>query len=276
VLDGIVAILSVNRRGRVITIPSLINRILAFKSKAYVLSRIVNAISDTVERNFIQIFTSLFDSQPRPIDDEYFGQCASLLKAMRSNYTIVGLFKFLAIRAVGGDELSVRLMPEMLKVDDVVRDETIGMLVENIMLLYTSEYQVTQVAANKLMTSLIQQTSTNEALEIPHHLCAFVIGVREQSKTLHGLNAPGGWKSFTDLLALCSRSATMEQRETTVHAISDLLQMTESNTALRPVTPSVIAILLRLLADQCPVMLKFYSVRSISVLLQKVCISFNY
>lgn len=139
------------------------------------------------------------------------------------------------------------------------------------MLLYTSEHQATQLVGNKLMSSLIQHSTTNEALEIPHYLCAFVVGVNDQDKKLHGLNVMGGWKPFTDLLALCSRSGSMDQRETTVHAVSDLLQLTDASMALRPVTPSVIAILLRLLADQCPVMLKMYSVRSISALLQKVC-----
>lgn len=115
-MDGIVAILSVNRRGRVLNIPSLVNRLLAFKSKSYVLSRLVDVIGDTIERNFIQIFNSLFDDQPQPLDDVYFGQCATLLKSLKSNYTIVGMFKFLALKAVGGNELAIRLMPEMLKV----------------------------------------------------------------------------------------------------------------------------------------------------------------
>lgn len=55
VLDGIVALLSVNRRGRVLNVPSLVNRILKFKSKAYVFSRLVDVIGDTIERNFIQV-----------------------------------------------------------------------------------------------------------------------------------------------------------------------------------------------------------------------------
>jgi HEAT repeat protein len=269
VLDGIVAILSVNRRGRVLNVPNLVSRILAFKSKAYVLSRLVDVIGDTIERNFIQIFTSLFDDQPTPLDDEYFGQCATLLKSIKSNYTIVGLFKFLALRAVNGDELAIRLMPEMLKLG-VVRDETLAMLVENIMLLYTAEAVQSQQLGGRLMSAIIPQCSTNEALEIPTYLCAFVIGVREKSTKMPGLNAPGCWKPFTDLLALCSRSGSMDQRETTVHAVADLLQMTEYAPSLRPVTPSIIAILLRLLADQCPVMLKLYSVRCINTLLQKV------
>ncbi|KAI6171348.1 TOG domain-containing protein [Aphelenchoides bicaudatus] len=269
VLDGIVAILSVNRRGRVLTVPSLVNRILKFKSKAYVLSRLVDVISETIERNFIQIFTALFDDQPKPLTDEYFGQCATLLKAITSNYTIVGMYKFLALRAVEGDELAVKLMAEMIKQEDLVRDETISMLVENTMLLYTSEHLIAQTTGNKVMSSLISKCTQNEALEIPTNLLAFAIGCRDESKKVHGLNAPGGWKPFTDLLAICSRGGSMDQREVTVHAIADLLQMTESSASLRPVTPSVVAILLRLLADQCPTLLKLYSIQAISVLLEK-------
>lgn len=168
----------------------------------------------------------MFDGRPNPLTDEYFGHCASLLKAVRTNYLIVGLYKYLAIRAVNRDDLAVRLMTEMIKLD-VIRDETLGVLIENTVVLYTSEHLQTQTAGSRLMSSLISKCSQNEKLGIPTYLCAFAVGIRNRSEKMHGLGTPEGWKPFTELLGGCllretirsyisaifSRSGSMDQKE---------------------------------------------------------------
>jgi hypothetical protein len=113
--------------------------VLKFKSKAYVFSRLSDVIFETIERNFIQIFTALLDDQPVPLTDEYFGQCSALLKCIHSTYTVLGIFKFLALKAVDGNEMAARLMVEMSKQPEIVREETLAVLVESAMILYTSE-----------------------------------------------------------------------------------------------------------------------------------------
>ena len=70
-------------------------------------------------------------------------------------------------------------------------------------------------------------------------------------------------------MSISSRAGSLAQREKTLRAVADLLEMTQASVALRPVAPSIVAILLRLLADQCPPTLKLQAVRCVNSLVQK-------
>ncbi|KAI6240148.1 hypothetical protein M3Y99_00501900 [Aphelenchoides fujianensis] len=269
VLDGIVAILSVNRRGRVLTIPSLIGRILKFRSKAYVLSRLSTVIGDTIERSFLQIFTTLLDESADGSDEEFFGHCNALIRCLQTTYTIVGAFKFFSQKGAAGNILATRLMTEMVR-SIGVREDLLPPFVDGIMTLYCSTNKEVTAEAAKLLSTLIGKCSAEEAMEIPPCLSSFVVGVNEEKRTVHGLNETAGWRPFSELMSASSRTGSLMQRERTLRAIADLLELTTVNTVLRPVVPSIVAILLRLLADQCPVALKFQAVRTVKVLVEKV------
>ncbi|KAI6201623.1 TOG domain-containing protein [Aphelenchoides besseyi] len=269
VLDGIVAILSVNRRGRVLTIPSLVGRILKFRSKAYVLSRLSAVIGDTIERSFLQIFTTLLNENTNASDEEFVGHCNALLHCLQSTYTIVGAFKFFSMKGVEGNILAAQLMTEMVRMLDV-REDLLNPYVDGIMTLYCSENQLVVTEAVKLLMTLINKCSADEAMEIPTYLSSFAVGARDEKKTIHGLNQPGSWRPFSELMSTSSRTGSLIQRERTVRAVADLLEFTTVNAILKPVVPSIVAILLRLLADQCPATLKFQAVRTVKILVDKV------
>ncbi|KAI6215267.1 hypothetical protein M3Y94_00365800 [Aphelenchoides besseyi] len=269
VLDGIVAILSVNRRGRVLTIPSLVGRILKFRSKAYVLSRLSAVIGDTIERSFLQIFTTLLNENTDANDEEFVGHCNALLHCLQTTYTIVGAFKFFSLKGSEGNILAAQLMTEMVRMLDV-REDLLNPYVDGIMTLYCSENQLVVTEAVKLLTTLINKCSADEAMEIPTYLSSFAVGARDEKKTIHGLNQTGGWRPFSELMSTSSRTGSLIQRERTVRAVADLLEFTTVNAILKPVVPSIVAILLRLLADQCPATLKFQAVRTVKILVDKV------
>ena len=112
-------------------------------------------------------FQTLLAEQPEETTaaEEYFGHCATLLHCLRSTYTIVGAFKFFASRGDKGDLMAAKLMSQLVRIVGV-REELLATFVDGCMLLYCSESKAVTDEAAKLLSAMIAQCNTNEAMEI--------------------------------------------------------------------------------------------------------------
>ncbi|CAD5221496.1 unnamed protein product [Bursaphelenchus xylophilus] len=272
VLDGIVAILSANRKGRVLTVPSLINRLLNFPRRAHVLARLTEVAADTIERSLIEVLTKLLKEPDDENPTVFFNDCAKLVKCARSVFSITAISKFLTQHASEGNELAAKLLGELIKNTDVdYLDEVLTVFVEGIMTLYVSPNKAINVVGAATLTSLVNTLEPRDVLEIPNDLTIFLNAAQKEGKPLefHGLSQPGGWKPFIDIIGIASRAGSLEQRDKAVRVVADFMEVASAE-ALRPVAPLAVGTLLRLLADHCPPVLKLNSIRMVEILVEKV------